>query len=163
MATAARPCSWQFPAPEEPQPPASYRQKFATKREQRPRAANILVRKMRLTVVKIAMTAPASFLGLTTDLQAQAAVSVPEVEITGAVPGVLRQEFPVGSYGQPEWTTERAFSNSRVYVRPAGTLEFNQLWTQEFAEGHVTHGFREEVEIGLPYRFQIRPPLELGR
>ena len=110
---------------------------------------------MRSTVIKIAITVVVSFLGLTIGLDAQEAVTVPEVEITGAAPSVLRQELPVGSYGQPEWTTERAFSNSRVYVRPAGTLEFNQFWTPEFTEGHVTHSFREEIEIGLPYRFQL--------
>jgi hypothetical protein len=110
---------------------------------------------MTSTVIKIAVIAAAGFFGLTTDLCAQEAVTVPEVEITGSAPGVLRQELPVGSYGQPEWTTERAFSNSRVYVRPAGTIEFNQFWTPEFADGQVTHSFREEVEIGLPYRFQL--------
>ncbi len=111
--------------------------------------------KMRPNLIKITVTAAASFFGLTTHLRAQEVATVPEVEITGTAPGVLRQELQVGQYGQPEWTTERAFSNSRVYVRPAGTLEFNQFWTPEFAEGHVTYSFREEVEIGLPYRFQL--------
>ncbi len=111
--------------------------------------------KMRPNLIKITVTTAASFLGLTTHLRAQEVATVPEVEITGTAPGVLRQELQVGQYGQPEWTTERAFSNSRVYVRPAGTFEFNQFWTPEFAEGHLTHSFREEVEIGLPYRFQL--------
>ena len=110
---------------------------------------------MRSNLIKIVVTAAASFFGITTALRAQEAVTVPEVQITATAPGGLRQELPVGSYGQPEWTTERAFSNTRVYVRPAGTLEFNQFWTPEFAEDHVTHSFREEVEIGLPYRFQL--------
>jgi Putative MetA-pathway of phenol degradation len=101
------------------------------------------------------MTAAASFFGLTTGLRAQEAVTVPEVEITGTAPGGVHQDLPVGPYEQPEWTTQRAFSNSRVYVRPPGTIEFNQFWTPEFAEDHVTHSFREEVEIGLPYRFQL--------
>jgi hypothetical protein len=117
---------------------------------------------MRPNLIKITATAAASFFGLTTDLRTQEVATVPEVEITGTAPGVLRQELQVGRYGQPEWTTERAFSNSRVYVRPAGTLEFNQFWTPEFAEGHVTHSFREEIEIGLPYRFQTRCLSELG-
>ena len=106
-------------------------------------------------MAKIAVISAASFIGLTTDLPAQETVTVPEVEITGTAPAGVRQELPVGPYGQPEWTTERAFSNSRVYVRPPGTVEFNQFWTPEFAEGQVTHSFREEVEIGLPYRFQL--------
>ena len=77
------------------------------------------------------------------------------VEVTGAAPGVLRQDSPVGPYNQPEWTTQRAFGASRVYVRPPGTIEFNQSWTPEFKAGKVEHSFREEVEIGLPYRLQL--------
>ena len=63
--------------------------------------------------------------------------------------------MPVGPYNQPEWTTERGFGTSRVYVRPPGSIEFNQFWTPEWKDGHVEHSFREEVEIGLPYRFQL--------
>jgi hypothetical protein len=93
---------------------------------------------MRPNSIKITVTAAASFFSLTTDLRAQEVATVPEVEITGTGPGVLRQGLQVG---QPEWTTERAFSNSRVYVRPAGTFEFNQFWTPEFAEGHLCLAF----------------------
>lgn len=70
-------------------------------------------------------------------------------------PGMLNQEVPVGPYNQPQWTTQRAFSTSRVYVRPPGSLELVHLWTQEFNEGEVEHAFREEIEIGLPYRLQL--------
>jgi hypothetical protein len=78
------------------------------------------------------------------------------VEVTATAPeGVLRQEAPVGPYDQPWWTTERTFGTSRVYVRPPGTVEFVQHWTPEFNEPEVAHAFREEVEIGLPYRFQL--------
>jgi Putative MetA-pathway of phenol degradation len=77
------------------------------------------------------------------------------VEVTGTAPGILRQDSPVGPYNQPEWTTQRAFGTSRVYVRPPGTLEFNHFWTPEFKDGEVEHAFREEVEIGLPYRLQL--------
>ena len=80
---------------------------------------------------------------------------MPTVEVTGTAPGVLRQDSPVGPYGQPEWTTQRAFGASRVYVRPPGTLSFNQFWTPEWKDGKVEHSFREEVEIGLPYRLQL--------
>src|SRR5262249_57550353 len=102
---------------------------------------------MRSNVIKIAVTAAASFVGLTTDLHSQEAVTVPEVEITGTAPGVLRQELPVGSYGQPEWTTERAFSNSRVYVRPAGPPRFKQFLTPTISEGHPPPHFPPEVPI----------------
>src|SRR5262245_31951550 len=32
----------------------------------------------------------------------------------------------VGSYNQPAWTTQRPFANTRTYVLPAGTYEFEQ-------------------------------------
>ena len=77
------------------------------------------------------------------------------VEVTAtALEGIL-QEAPVGPYDQPWWTTERTFSTSRVYVRPPGTVELVHFWTPEFKDGKVEHAFREEVEIGLPYRFQL--------
>jgi hypothetical protein len=79
-------------------------------------------------------------------------VNVTASELAG---GTLHQEQRVGPYNQPEWTTQRSFSTSRVYVRPAGTAEFVQYWTPEFKGGEVEHGFREELEIGLPYRFQL--------
>jgi len=96
-----------------------------------------------------------AFLQAATCADAQEA-EVQGVEVTGTAPeGVLRQEAPVGPYDQPWWTTERTFSTSRVYVRPPGTVEFVQHWTPEFNEGEAAHAFREEIEIGLPYRFQL--------
>ena len=78
------------------------------------------------------------------------------VTVTGSSPDEgLTQESLVGPYHQPVWTTERFFPNTRVYVRPPGTAEFNQFWTPEFKDGEVEHTFREEVEIGLPYRLQL--------
>ncbi len=79
------------------------------------------------------------------------------VNVTGeALSETLRQETPVGPNRQPEWTTQPNFTTSRVYVRPPGQVELVQFWTPEFARnGEVSHGFREEIEIGLPYRFQL--------
>ena len=96
-----------------------------------------------------------AFLQTATCVHAQE-TEVQAVEVTGTAPeGVLRQEAPVGPYDQPWWTTERTFGASRVYVRPPGTVEVVQHWTPEFNEPEVAHAFREEVEIGLPYRFQL--------
>jgi len=91
------------------------------------------------------------------NLQAQEAVETSGIEVSGTAveEGGLRQTTPVGPYNQPEWTTERAFSTTRVYVRPPGSLEFVQYWTPEWKDGVADHAFREELEIGLPYRFQL--------
>lgn len=78
-----------------------------------------------------------------------------EVRASGVDEDALRQTTPVGPYNQPQWTTQRAFSTSRVYVRPPGSLEFVQYWTPEWKDGVTEHAFREEIEIGLPYRFQL--------
>ena len=77
------------------------------------------------------------------------------IEVTGQALPNLWEEAPVGPYGQPEWTTERIFGASRVYVLPPGRVEFVHFWTPEFSDSDVAHAFREEVEIGLPHRFQL--------
>ena len=107
-------------------------------------------------MLKFLLMAAATCLAAATPSRAQEAEAA-AVEVTGEAPapGVLRQDSPVGPYGQPEWTTERGFGTSRVYVRPPGTIEFNQFWTPEFKDGKDEHSFREEVEIGLPYRLQL--------
>ena len=105
-------------------------------------------------MLKLLIIAVAAYLAAGMPSRAQEAEAT-AVEVTGTAPGILRQDSPVGPYNQPEWTTERAFGASRVYVRPPGTIEFNQFWTPEWKDGHVEHSFREEVEIGLPYRLQL--------
>ena len=109
---------------------------------------------MNSNILKLVLITTAVYLTATTASRAQE-TKAPAVEVTGAAPGVLRQDSPVGPYSQPEWTTQRAFGASRVYVRPPGTLQFNQFWTPEWKDGEVEHSFREEVEIGLPYRLQL--------
>lgn len=90
-------------------------------------------------------------------LQAQDTAEIAGVEVrgTGIDEGALQQTMPVGPYNQPQWTMQRAFSTTRVYVRPPGSLEFVQYWTPEWKDGVTEHAFREELEIGLPYRFQL--------
>lgn len=34
-------------------------------------------------------------------------------------------------------------------------MAFVQFWTPQFNNGDLSHAFREEIEIGLPYRFQL--------
>jgi hypothetical protein len=77
------------------------------------------------------------------------------VSVTGVAPERRSQQTLVGPNQQPEWTTTRAFSTSRVYVRPPGTIANVNFWTPEFNDGQDEHAFRHEIEIGLPYRFQL--------
>ena len=111
---------------------------------------------LKLLLMAVAACLTAATPSLAQEAEAAAVeVEATAVEVTGTAPDVLRQDMPVGPYNQPEWTTERPFGTSRVYVRPPGSIEFNQFWTPEWKDGHVEHSFREEVEIGLPYRFQL--------
>jgi Putative MetA-pathway of phenol degradation len=109
---------------------------------------------MNWNALKLVLITAAACLTAVTPSRAQEAEAA-AVEVTGAEPGILRQDAPVGPYNQPEWTTQRPFGASRVYVRPPGTLSFNQFWTPEFKDGEIEHSFRHEVEIGLPYRFEL--------
>jgi len=91
------------------------------------------------------------------NLQAQDTAEIAGVEVraSGVDESAFGQTVPVGPYHQPQWTTQRAFSTTRVYVRPPGSLEFVQYWTPEWKGGGSEHAFREELEIGLPHRFQL--------
>ncbi len=74
--------------------------------------------------------------------------------VTGQqVPG---ENKVLGSYSQPEWTARRRFATTRVYVQPEGQVEV-ELGTifARPAEGPRTQLFRQEIEVGLPHRFQI--------
>lgn len=63
----------------------------------------------------------------------------------------------VGANQQPEWTTHRRFTTSRVYVQqPAGEYGFEQWVRSKFFDGERgEHQIIEEVEIGLPHRMQL--------
>jgi len=71
--------------------------------------------------------------------------------------GLLREEDRVGDYGQPRWTARRLFPTTRIYVVPAGQIEFEH-WTRVKVPrdgGQSTVETQYEVELGLPNRFQI--------
>lgn len=62
----------------------------------------------------------------------------------------------VGPYGQPQWTTQRPFSTTRVYVLPPGVMQVEQ-WVRPTWEkdGTMKYRYLEEYAIGLPHRFQL--------
>ncbi|MBI3829889.1 MAG: hypothetical protein HY291_10250 [Planctomycetes bacterium] len=81
---------------------------------------------------------------------------LPPITVTGNSNGELREEDRVGSYGQPRWTTRRRFLETRAYVAPEGTLQAENWYIIEVPRhGDTEVETQYEVEIGLPYRFQL--------
>jgi hypothetical protein len=69
------------------------------------------------------------------------------------VPG---ENKAMGSYQQPEWTARRPFVMTRVYVQPEGQAEVELGYdTARVADGFRTRLFRQEIELGLPHRWQV--------
>jgi hypothetical protein len=81
---------------------------------------------------------------------------VQQVEVR---PGEYREELPVGTYGQPLWTTFRRFPTTRVYLQtPEGGAQFEQ-WVEirkpKGTNGGDTTRLRQELEFGLGNRMQF--------
>ena len=79
---------------------------------------------------------------------------LPEVNVTAEQ---LEEERPVGPNQQPDWTTQRRFPTTRVYVQqPPWGVGFEQWWRGKFPrKGDSSHLFQEELSVGLPYRLQL--------
>jgi hypothetical protein len=81
---------------------------------------------------------------------------LPPVEIVGQRTPELREEQRVGSYAQPLWTADRRFAETRVYVRPEGSLEFESWFIPTVnRNGPTVFQTQYELEFGLPHRFQL--------
>lgn len=81
---------------------------------------------------------------------------LPAVNVVGQKPSALREEDPIGPYGQPRWTATRRFPNTRVYVIPEGEIATEIWFIPRFLHSGETNGrYLAEIEYGLPYRFQI--------
>jgi hypothetical protein len=80
------------------------------------------------------------------------------IRVVGERQSPLQEEERVGSYGQPRWTTSRRFPTTRVYVIPEGKIEV-EAWSRNTfnrdRDGSVDNRFLQELEVGLPHRFQI--------
>lgn len=84
---------------------------------------------------------------------------LPEVIVTGnefKQEGVLEAQ-PVGPYQQPEWTTQRRFPGTRVYLQQMPWETGFEQWVRvrHFRDGTMETRMQEEFEIGLPHRFQV--------
>ncbi len=80
----------------------------------------------------------------------------PPVVVAGENPSGLVAEDRIGTYNQPRWTATRRFPNTRVYVVPEGKVEV-EYWVRPTFKKDGTTETRTlyELEIGLPYRFQL--------
>ena len=78
------------------------------------------------------------------------------VNVVGQRPSDAREDQKVGSYNQPMWTVDRRFTETRVYVRPEGSLEF-EFWLIPTAprKGPAEIDTQYELEFGLPHRIQL--------
>lgn len=69
---------------------------------------------------------------------------------------VMAEEVRIGPAQQPEWTTKRRFATTRAYVIEEGQIEFESWWKGKFLRnGKPEHLLQEEIEVGLPWRFQL--------
>lgn len=81
-----------------------------------------------------------------------------KVVVEGAPEGDgFAEEAPVGDYAQPEWTTERRFPGTRVYLQQAPWDWGLEQWVRHrhYHDGTSETRFQEEAELGLPHRFQV--------
>ena len=77
---------------------------------------------------------------------------------------VTAEEVP-SAYGAPPGFSRSRFSNAvNAYVLPPWAFFFGELYEgQGFRHGPPDHLFTQEIEFGLPYRFNIAAETELER
>jgi hypothetical protein len=79
---------------------------------------------------------------------------MPPVDVYAKAP--LKEDDRIGDYGQPRWTADRLFSETRVYVIPKGKVEFEYWLVPETPRaGKTDTASQYEVEFGLSGRVQI--------
>ncbi len=84
---------------------------------------------------------------------------MPALSVEGKISDV-REAQRIGSYGQPRWAARRLFTETRAYVIPDGQIQF-EYWlsikdhARNDPEGKAKISQLYEVEMGLPYRFQL--------
>jgi hypothetical protein len=84
---------------------------------------------------------------------------LPPIQIEGKARPTLEEEERIGPYGQPRWTANRRFPTTRVYVIPAGMMQF-EWWLRYQAPLGALNSERKmrtqfEFEMGLGHRFQL--------
>ena len=80
-------------------------------------------------------------------------------------PVVVTAEEVPSAYGAPPGMSRSRFSNAvNAYVLPPWSFFFGELYEgQGFRHGPPDHLFTQEIEMGLPYRFNVAAETELER
>lgn len=80
---------------------------------------------------------------------------MPPVTVYGKAP--LADDDRIGTYAQPRWTADRLFPNTRVYVIPEKTVQFEYWFRPTLRKDGKPTKFQSlyELEFGLPHRFQL--------
>lgn len=82
------------------------------------------------------------------------AIQFPETIVLAT--NTLREDRLIGDNQQPEWTARRRFVTTRVYVQPPWQVETEFGYDGSFGRvGEPLHLFQQEIELGLPHRFQV--------
>ncbi|MCE9519871.1 MAG: transporter [Verrucomicrobia bacterium] len=81
--------------------------------------------------------------------------TLPTVTVTA--PGTIGESALVGPYNQPEWTQNRRFTTTRVYIQQEPWNVGVEQWyrVRHYRDGTTKQLFEEEIEIGLPHRMQL--------
>ncbi len=92
-------------------------------------------------------------------------VSAQEVTLREEQPIVITGEEVPSAYGAPPGLSRSRFSNTtQAYVLPPWAFFFGELFEgQGFRHGPPDYLFTQEIEMGLPYRFNIAAETELER
>jgi hypothetical protein len=79
---------------------------------------------------------------------------MPAITVTASP---LREEERIGPYQQPRWSARRRFTETRSYVIPEGSFEFEYWNIMEKPRngGDLEITTKYEAEIGLPYHLQL--------
>src|SRR5215469_16573606 len=87
------------------------------------------------------------------------------VTLTDEEPIVVTAEEVPSAYGAPPGFSRSRFSNAvNAYVLPPWSFFFGELFEgQGFRHGPPDYLFTQEIEMGLPYRFNVAAETELER
>src|SRR5262249_46184234 len=88
-----------------------------------------------------------------------------EVTLTGEREIVVTGEEVPSAYGAPPGLSRSRFSNvTQAYVLPPWSFFFGELFEgQGFRHGSPDYLFTQEIEMGLPYRFNVAAESQFER